>query len=206
MRGFAAVSSSTVAWDTAGRVRRTGPTGLRRREGFASSRRGRRRRRAAGDLSVWPPPAGSAALAAPCAVSVSARSSPAFSTRAKNAPDETCLAPAERSFCSGPPDPTANSRQFGLRDVFPSVAISLRGRVPVLIPKVPVGSVLGAACAAAARLAATDPLANQVNTLPSIRAKGRIAIRPDRSRRVLRGHRRLGLIVDALRHETRIAV
>jgi len=106
----------------------------------------------------------------------------------------------------GPPDPAANSRQFGPRDIFPSVAISLRGRVPVLIPKVPVGSVLGAPCAAAARLAATDPLANQVNTLPSIGADCQIAIRPDLSRRVLREHSRLGLIVDALRHETRIAV
>ena len=82
---------------------------------------------------------------------------------------------------------------------------SLRGRVPVLIPKVPVGSVIGAPCAAA-RLAATDPLANQVNTLPSIGADCQIAIRPDLSRRVLREHSRLGLIVDALRHETRIAV
>lgn len=131
---------------------------------------------------------------------------PRFLDMGDNAPDKTCLAPAERSFYSGSPDPAANSRQFGLRDIFPSVAISLRGRVPVLIPKVPVGSVLGAACAAAARLAATDPLANQVNTFPSIRAKSQIAIRPDPSRRVLREHRRLGLIVDAFRHKTRIAV
>src|SRR2546428_3162516 len=97
----------------------------------------------------------------------------------------------------GPPDPAANSRQFGPRDIFPSAAISLRGCVPVLIPKVPVGSV-GAPCAAAARLAATDPLANQVNTLPSIGADCQIAIRPDLSRRGLREHSRLGLIVDAL--------
>jgi hypothetical protein len=45
-----------------------------------------------------------------------------------------------------------------------------------------------------------------VNTLPSIRAKGQIAILPDLSRRALGEHRRLGLIVDALRHRTRIAV
>ena len=69
-----------------------------------------------------------------------------------------------------------------------------------------VGSVLGAPCAAAARLAATDPLANQVNTLPSIGADCQIAIRPDLSGQVLREHSRPGLIVDALRHETRIAV
>jgi len=47
---------------------------------------------------------------------------PRFLDGREKAPDKTCLAPAERGFCSGPADPAANSRQFGPRDILPSVA------------------------------------------------------------------------------------
>jgi len=201
VRGFAAVSSGTVACDTAGRVRSAGPTGSRRRRGFTSPREegGAGRQEACQTARRRPAPQRWVRLA-PCRCR---RVSAALSRRARKGAGQDLPGPSRTRFLLGPGGSSGELEAVRTAGHTPERSGSLRGRVPVLIPKVPVGSVLGAPCAAA-RLAATDPLANQVNTLPNIGADCQIAI--NLSRRVLREHSRLGLIVNALRHETRIAV
>ena len=104
------------------------------------------------------------AVTAACRLSAGAPR-PAPLNFSENPPEKASLPPPERRLSSRTTNPAPHSGQLISRHILSAVPITAGGAVPVLVAQEPVGAVSQSAGAAARRLAALDPLANEMNAL-----------------------------------------